>query len=38
MNDFLFALIIAAYIIGGVFIVLWMARNYFDAKYGSESW
>ena len=37
MNDYLFALIIAAYIIGGVFIVLWMDGNYFDAKYGSES-
>lgn len=37
MNDYLFALIIAAYIIGGVFIVLWMNRNYFDVKYGSES-
>ena len=37
MNDYLFALIIAAYIIGGVFIVLWRDRNYFDAKYGSES-
>lgn len=36
MNDYLFALIIAAYIIGGVYIVLWMNRNYFDAKYGSE--
>ena len=37
MNDFIFALILAAYIIGGVFIVLWMEENYFDAKYGRES-
>ena len=37
MNDYLFALILSTYIIGGVFIVLWMDRNYFDAKYGSES-
>lgn len=37
MNDYLFVLILSAYIIGGVFIVLWMDRNYFDAKYGSES-
>ena len=28
MNDYLFALILSAYIIGGVFIVLWMDRNY----------
>lgn len=37
MNDYLFVLILSAYIIGGVFIVLWMNRNYFDVKYGSES-
>ena len=37
MNDYLFALIIAAYIIGGVFIVLWMNRNYFDVKSGSKT-
>ena len=37
MNDFLFALIIAAYITSGIFIVLWMEENYFDAKYGRES-
>ena len=37
MNAYLFAIIFAAYITGGIFIVLWMDRNYFDAKYGSES-
>lgn len=37
MNDFLFALIFAAYIIGGVFIVLWMDRNYFDFKSGGKA-
>ena len=37
MNDYLFALIFTAYITNGIFIVLWMDRNYFDAKYGSES-
>ena len=37
MNDYLFALIIAAYITSGIFIVLWMEENYFDAKYGRES-
>ena len=37
MNDYLFALILSTYIIGGVFIVLWMDRNYFDPKYCSEA-
>ena len=37
MNDIIFALIFAAYITGGIFIVRWMDRNYFDAKYGSEA-
>ena len=35
MNAYLFALIFAAYIIGGIFIVLWMDRNYFDVNYCS---
>ena len=37
MNDYLFALIFTAYITSGIFIVLWMEENYFDAKYGRES-
>ena len=37
MNAYLFALIFAAYITGGIFVVLWMDRNYFDAKYGSDA-
>ena len=37
MNAYLFALIFTAYITGGIFIVLWMDRNYFDVKYGSEA-
>ena len=41
MNDIIFALIFAAYITGGIFIVKWMEENYFDVKYGrkaSEKW
>ena len=37
MNDYLFALILSAYIIGGVFIILWMDRNYFDFKSGGKA-
>lgn len=37
MKDFLFTFIFVAYIFSGIFIVLWMEENYFDAKYGRES-
>lgn len=37
MNTYLFALIFAAYITGGIFIVLWMEDNYFDARYGRKA-
>ena len=41
INSLIFALIFTAYITGGIFIVLWMDKNYFDTKYGqkaSEKW
>ncbi len=37
VNSLIFALIFTAYITSGIFIVLWMEENYFDAKYGRES-
>ena len=36
MKDFLFTFIFVAYIFSGVFIVLWMDRNYFDVKSGGK--
>lgn len=41
IDSLIFALIFTAYITGGIFIVVWMEENYFDAKYGqkaSEKW
>ena len=37
INSLIFALIFTAYITGGIFIVVWMDENYFDAKYGQKS-
>ena len=37
MKDFLFTFIFVAYIFSGIFIVLWMDRNYFDAKSGGKA-
>lgn len=37
MKDFLFTFIFVAYIFSGVFIVLWMDRNYFDVKSGDKA-
>lgn len=36
-NSLIFALIFTAYITVGLFVILWMEENYFDAKYGRES-
>ena len=37
MKDFLFTFIFVAYIFNGVFIVLWMDRNYFDVKSAGKA-
>lgn len=37
VNSLIFALIFTAYITSGIFIVLWMEENYFDAKYGGKA-
>ena len=37
MKDFLFTFIFVAYIFSGIFIVLWMDRNYFDVKSGGKA-
>lgn len=37
MNDFLIALIFAAYITSGIFSLLWMDKSYFDIKSGGKA-
>lgn len=37
MNDYILIFIVAAYICVGVFVVVWMDRNYFDRKGENKS-